>query len=505
MSSVAVPEILPKIEDLSRLIGERIGLDFPERKWNMLQRVVEELAVELNFVGPQPFLEDLLYSPLSEARLNLLIARLTVGETYFLRDKGVFTTLRNYIIPDLIKKRASERQLDLWCAASSSGEEPYSIAMLLDEKKALLENWRINIRASDINLEVLEKAKKGVYSPWSLRDTPESINQRYFTKIGKYQFLLSRNIREMVSFHQLNLAKRDFEIPGSNGRLADIIFCRNVLIYFSAKLQAQVIKRLVSLLRPGGWLLVAPSELGVVNDSALTSVRFPGVIVHQKVDGSDVVTTQMKNRPSVKARTSNGLVSARINSRRRQDEKKRFTRGLGKVVPDRGGETILLKEILVRSTELFEQENYREVIEQIPEIFDLSLQEGPGYAQIMALKARSLANLGELEAAAGAVELALEADKVEPFFYYLSASIARERDANEEAAVFYRQALFLDADFIMAHFSLATLLRQTDCKSANRHLRNVIALLEPLEDDAELPYAEGLSGGRLLEIARSLV
>ncbi|MCK5540787.1 MAG: hypothetical protein KAI69_07630 [Deltaproteobacteria bacterium] len=505
MSNIAVPMVLSQIEDLSRLIRERIGLDFPRRKWDMLQRVVEELAIELNFAGPQPLLEELLYSSLSESRLNLLIVRLTVGETYFLRDKGVFNTLRDHIFPALIEKKASERQLDLWCAASSTGEEPYSIAMLLDERKSQLENWRINIRASDINLEVLEKARKGVYSPWSLRDTPESIIQKYFTKVGKHQFLLSRHIREMISFHQLNLAEREFVIPGLNGGLADIIFCRNVLIYFSSELQAQVIKRLVSLLRPGGWLLVAPSELGVVSDPAVVPVRFPGVIVHQKVDGSEVVTTKLKNRSSNRTRTNTGLVSARIKSRRRQDEKRELARRPAKAASDRGGKAVSLKELSLRITELFEREHYREVLDLIPEVFELSLKNEPEYSQIMAFKARSLANLGELEAAAGAVKVALEADKIEPFFYYLSASIARERAANEEAVTFYRQALFLDADFIMAHFSLATLLRQTDRKAANRHLRNVITLLESLEDDAVLPYAEGLSSGRLLEIARSLV
>ncbi|MEA3347512.1 MAG: protein-glutamate O-methyltransferase CheR, partial [Pseudomonadota bacterium] len=418
--------ILPKIEDLSRLIGERIGLDFPRRKWDMLQRVVEELALELNFAGPRPLLEELLYSSLSESRLNLLIARLTVGETYFLRDKNVFTTLRDHIFPALIERKASEQRLDLWCAASSSGEEPYSIAMLLDEKEALLENWQINIRASDINLEVLEKAKKGVYSRWSLRATPESISRKYFTAIGANQFLLSRHIREMVSFYQLNLAEREFKMPGSSGRLADIIFCRNVLIYFSAELQAQVIKRLVSLLRPGGWLLVAPSELGVVSDPELTQVGFPGVIVHQKVDGSKAVPAKVKNRSSSRVRASIGLVSARAHSRRRQDKKMEPTRVPAKRALDQGGVPVSLKEVLARVTELFHRESYREALDLIPEVVDLSLQEVPEYAQVMALKARLLANLGELEAAAAAVELALEADKVEPFFYYLSASIARE-------------------------------------------------------------------------------
>lgn len=527
MSNAAVPMILPQIEELSRLISERIGLDFPRRKWDTLQRVVDELAVELKFSDPQLLLEELLYSSLSEYRLNLLIVRLTVGETYFLRDKGVFTVLRDHIFPALIEQRASEKRLDLWCAASSTGEEPYSIAMLLDEKADLLENWQINIRASDINLEVLEKAKRGVYSQWSLRATPEAVTHRYFSKIGKNQFLLARHIREMVSFYQLNLAEKEFVMPGFNGQLADIIFCRNVLIYFSAELQAQVIKRLVSLLQPGGWLLVAPSELGVVNHPDLTPIHFPGVIVHQKLDRFKGLPVKAKspsskyddsnfNKRSSAGKTSDlDSVSAKNGKRllhlarsRQQssllDEKSQSISGLTNGLPE-GKIICSLKEMLLRAQELFVQESYREVLDLIPDLIDPSFQRLPEYASVMVLKARSLANLGELEAAAAAMEMAIEADKIDPFFYYLSAGIARELADYTAAAVFYRQALFLDAEFVMAHFSLATLLRQTDRKAAVRHLRNAIALLESSEDDVVLPHAEGLGCSRLLEIARSLV
>ncbi|MEA1922843.1 MAG: protein-glutamate O-methyltransferase CheR [Pseudomonadota bacterium] len=519
--------ILPQIEALSRLIRERIGLDFPRRKWDMLQRVVEELAIELNFSDPQPLLEELLYSPLNESRLNLLIARLTVGETYFLRDKNIFTTLRDHIFPALIEQKVSERRLDLWCAASSTGEEAYSIAMLLDEKADLLENWQINIRASDINLEVLEKAKRGVYSQWSLRATPEAVTHRYFSKIGKNQFLLARHIREMVSFYQLNLAEKEFVMPGFNGQLADIIFCRNVLIYFSAELQAQVIKRLVSLLQPGGWLLVAPSELGVVNHPDLTPIRFPGVIVHQKLDRPKSVQTKV-SRPSGQyadskfaKRSAAGKFTGLDSAFAGGGKKLQFSARLcprssslnGKTQPDTGltngvlksKAVFSLKEILLRAQELFFQESYRELVDLIPDFADSSIQDLAEYAPVMVLKARSLANIGELEAAAAAVELAVKADKVDPFYYYLSAGIAREQADYTAAAVFYRQALFLDADFVMAHFSLATLLQQTNRKAATRHLRNVIALLESLEDDAVLPHAEGLSCCRLLEITRNLV
>ncbi len=520
--SVASPVILPRIEELSYLIGNQIGLDFTERKWGMLQRVVDEVSRELGFADSQSFLEELLKAPLSGDRLNLLVARLTVGETYFLRDKNVFTVLRNHILPALIESKSSDRQIDLWCAASSTGEEPYSIAMLLDEKAAQLDNWRINLNASDINLEVIEKAKLGVYSHWSLRATPDDVKQRYFSKIGGNSFLLARHIQEMVSFYQLNLAEKNFVMPGLTGRLADIIFCRNVLIYFSEELQAQVIKRLVSLLQPGGWLLVSPSELGVVNDPQLIPVRFPGVIVHRKVDGDKVTAPKVQNSLCKFDRrlffaNVTGDGSAAVKNHKKKSvsahirlpglcfsKKTESSSGFAKDSSRDGKSQTLLQNLLSRVEDLFVQEMYREVVDLVFEDLDPSLRESSEYALLMSYKARSLANLGELEEAAIFAEQALTTDKVNPFYYYFSAVIARERADFEAALNFYRQALFLDADFVMAHFSLATLLRQLARKGAARHLRNVVVLLEPLEPNAVLPYAEGLSAGRLLEIARSL-
>ena len=510
-------ENLSRLEALSHLISDRIGLDFPERKWDMLLRVVAELALELKFNGPECLLEELLCSPLSETHLNQLISRLTIGETYFLRDKNVFTALRNHILPALIERNMSERRLDLWCAASSTGEEPYSVAMLLDEKKAQLDNWQINFNASDINLEVIKKAREGIYSRWSLRATPDDVNRRYFTRVGENSFLLNQHIRDMVSFSQLNLAEKDFVMPGLSGRLADIIFCRNVLIYFSAELQAQVIKRLVSLLRPGGWLLVSPSELGVVNDPELVSVSFPGVVVHQKVGGvapshrgQNLKNGVLKRHFDINPTAANllpmappGRPTTLSGSRRRH--KLRSSSVLEKEFSGDDRETDSFKEILIRVKELFQLKLYSEIIDLVFDDPGSSLRRESEYAQLMTYKARALANCGELEAAATFAELGVAADKVDPSVYYFSAVIARERADFEAALSFYRQALFLDADFVMAHFSMATLLRQLGRKGGDKHLRNVVSILESVDLDSLVPEAEGLSAGRLLEIARSLL
>lgn len=524
MIKVEPPVILPRIEALSQLVRDRIGLDFPMRKWDMMQRVVDDLAAENSCPDSGLFLNELLDSPLSESHLNELIVRLTIGETYFLRDKEVFTVLREHILPGLIAKRSTEKRLDFWCAASSTGEEPYSIAMLLDEKADQLKEWQINIQASDLNLDVLDIARKGVYSNWSLRATPEDKKAAYFTEIGKNRFSLAPRLRRMVNFSQLNLATSEFVMPGFGGRLADIIFCRNVLIYFSAELKKQVIKRLTALLQPGGWLLVAPSELGVVDESNLTPVSFPGVIVHQKneiQDFSENLTLSFANSGVNAARkyvdnyrekkterlvAKSGLSRiAAVEQKLKQDIPQKPERVKGSSVRD---EKAVLQSVsantLRQIKEFFAAQSYREVVEMIPVGFATAGRKVPEYPEIMAYKAQALANSGEIQAASATIALVLEADKVNPFYYYLAATIRRELGDYDAALDFYRQTLFLDSDFIMAHFSTATLLKQLKRKGVERHLRNVKGLLENLAADVVLPHNEGLTVGRLLEISRSL-
>lgn len=523
MIKVEAPVILPQIEALSQLVGERIGLDFPRRKWDMLQRVVDDLAAENSYPDAGQFLRELLDSPLSESHLNELIVRLTIGETYFLRDKEVFTVLRNHILPDLIAERTSEKRLDIWCAASSTGEEPYSIAMLFDEKADQFKDWQINIQASDLNLDVLEIARKGVYSNWSLRATPADKQALYFTRIGKNRFALAPHLCRMVNFSQLNLATRDFVMPGFGGRLADIIFCRNVLIYFSAELKMQVIKRLTALLKPGGWLFVAPSELGVVNEAELTPVNFPGVIVHQKnavqdfLDNSgtenincrvnvdrkyaDIYQEKKYKLPAVKSAVNRVSTTEQGSQDAILPKLDLLKSGLAASTVSQLGSANLLRQV----QELFAVRSYREVIDLISEDFVTAGRQNPKFAEIMVYKAQSLANSGEIQAAAAAIALALNADKVNPYYCYLAATIKRELGDFDAALDFYRQALFLDQEFIMVHFSIATLLKQLKRKGVERHLRNVENLLENLNRDTVLPYSEGLTAGRLLEISRSFL
>ena len=184
-----------------------------------------------------------------------VIEAMTINETYFFRDKTPFDQFRNIILPALIATRQKDRRLRIWSAAASSGQEAYSLAMILDEHAAKMPGWKIEIVGTDLSDQVLEKARKGIYSQFEVqRGLPTPMLLRHFTQIGE-SWQISEAMRSKVTFRQLNLLS-DFT---SLGRF-DVIFCRNVLIYFDATLKADILARMTRILAPDGFLTLGASE-----------------------------------------------------------------------------------------------------------------------------------------------------------------------------------------------------------------------------------------------------
>ena len=166
---------------------------------------------------------------------------MTTNETFFFRDKVPFDHLKDAVLPALVQARAARRSLRIWCAASSTGQEPYSIAMCLKEAGAMLSGWRTEIVATDLSLGVLEKARAGMFSQFEVqRGLPIQLLVKHFTQTGEL-WQLNADIRSMVQYRQLNLLQ-DFSHLGT----FDIIFCRNVLIYFDQATKTNIFDRIVA-------------------------------------------------------------------------------------------------------------------------------------------------------------------------------------------------------------------------------------------------------------------
>ncbi len=191
-----------------------------------------------------------------------VVEAMTTNETFFFRDRVPFDLFRDVLLPQAIARNAARRRLRIWCAASSTGQEPYSIAMLLQEAGPRLAGWQVELVATDLSLEVIERAKSGVYSHFEVqRGLPVQWLIKYFTQAGE-QWQITPALRSMVDYRQINLLN-GFEALGS----FDVVFCRNVLIYFDAPTKADVLNRIAACLAPGGALVLGAAEtvIGLTN------------------------------------------------------------------------------------------------------------------------------------------------------------------------------------------------------------------------------------------------
>ncbi|BBE72659.1 CheR family methyltransferase [Oharaeibacter diazotrophicus] len=200
-----------------------------------------------------------LVSKLRDARDGVLgeavVEAMTTNESFFFRDKVPFDHLVQTILPDLLEKRASRRQIRIWCAAASTGQEPYSIAMCLKEFGARLAGWRIEIVGTDISNEVLERAKAGVYSQFEVqRGLPIQHLLKYFTQNGD-TWTISHELRSMVQWKKFNLLE-SFAALGQ----FDVVFCRNVLIYFDQPTKSDILNRIAKTMPPDGYLMLGAAE-----------------------------------------------------------------------------------------------------------------------------------------------------------------------------------------------------------------------------------------------------
>ncbi|NVN88823.1 MAG: protein-glutamate O-methyltransferase CheR [Rhodopseudomonas sp.] len=238
---------------LRKLLKERSGLDLSPDKQYLVESRLLPMARRLGLAGIPDLVQKMKGG--AEPITKDVIEAMTTNETFFFRDKVPFDHLREEILPALLQARAARRSLRIWSAACSTGQEPYSIAMCLKEAGAALTGWRVEIVATDLSLGVLEKSKSGLFSQFEVqRGLPIQLLMKYFKQAGEV-WEINPEIRAMVQFRQLNLLQ-DFSQLGS----FDLIFCRNVLIYFDQPTKSAIFGRLAQRLESDGYLALGAAE-----------------------------------------------------------------------------------------------------------------------------------------------------------------------------------------------------------------------------------------------------
>ena len=274
------------LADLNGYISSCMGLYFTESRFADLERGIALAAKDFGFGSEEDFIRWLKSSPLKKEQIERLAAHLTVGETYFFRDPASFEALEHSVLPELLRSRHELKRIRIWSAGCSTGEEAYSIAILLTRIVPDIRSWNISILATDINAASLKKASEGVYKQWSFRNTPEWLKMKYFTPAGGGSFRIDPEIRKMVSFGYLNLAEDIYPslLNGTNG--VDIILCRNVLMYLSDAVAGSVVRGFGRSLVDDGWLLVSPAEAVRAVSGVFAPVSVGEAVLYRKEAGA---------------------------------------------------------------------------------------------------------------------------------------------------------------------------------------------------------------------------
>ncbi len=265
--------------ELRDFIYERTGIYVPDNKKYFLENRLSRVIKERNFHNYEDYLNFLKFSS-NKSDIARLFDAVTTNETFFFREPQQFEVLANHLIPQIVKENAQmgRKDIKIWSAACSTGEEPYTIAMILLEKPELA-LIKKEIYASDISESVLMSARKGIYGSYAVRNIPSVYMAKYFKDSGGL-YVISEQVKSMVKFMNINLIDEK-EVKQLKG--IDVVFCRNVLIYFDDKAKKKAVSLIYDVLRPKGYLFVGTSESLHNVTRAFRPVVINKVIVYQKI------------------------------------------------------------------------------------------------------------------------------------------------------------------------------------------------------------------------------
>lgn len=494
---------------LRKFLNLKLGLNFLENQEKELVRKMEFAAEKFGFPNLSTFTQWLYEKELSNDQIGELACHLTIGETYFMREKKGFDFLEQIYLPGLINKRfGTDKRVRIWCAGCATGEEAYSLAITLSNSIPDLKQWKISIIASDINRNFLEKAKKAVYTKWSFRNNTPDFIHRYFTCPEPGKFQVKPEIRQMVTFIPFNLANDSYAELNANMPAFDIIFCRNVLIYFSIKGALKVTNQIFDVLATGGILVVSPVEVSGMISPKFDTINYAGFTIYHK----GIANKEFKT-PSItafeKPKYNGTETKKQITIQPQVFSQKPIQLPIQKTIDQKitppiqaSDKTKIILPNFEKAKELYDQGKFDETEEILNQCID---ETGQSDEKSLLLLAKVKANLGKLEEAELLCKKTIEMNKLNPNIYYLLATIMQEQGDDENAMSFLKSALYLNPDFVLAHFLYGTLcLKSGNTLAGNKSFKNALSGLAKFSSDDILPESDGITAGRFKEIIQSI-
>jgi len=471
-----------EFERFQQITHERTGIFFGPRRRNELQRHVNTILKKKIASDVNALYQKLVQQQTNSQIWDVFIDTIIVGETYFFRENLLFQALRQQIFPELIKRHQNDKSLRIWSAGCSTGEEPYSLSILLDQLLGPEKNlWRIFILATDINKPSLKKGIDGLYRKWSLRQTSENIISSYFQKEGDL-YRIREDIQKRVMFSYLNLKDPVYPALSTCTHAMDLILWRNVAIYLSDHVIADVLKRFYQCLLPLGYFNIGASEAGYMGSTPFVSKQFSGTFIYQK----------MPDSPQPKPRFTPPSKPPELK------ESFRFQPELPlnpKSIPPKTELSLSPQSLLEQAKQFSEERNYVQAVDR----FQSYLNKKPNDADVWYQLSRVYANSGDLDQAKAACIAAIKHDPLLVEAYYIRGLIHEENGELEQAIKDYKKTLYLEAEFVLAHYHLSMVYLQIkDEQQAERHRIHAIRILSRRSGDDILPGADDLTVEQLL-------
>ncbi|HEU0219555.1 MAG TPA: CheR family methyltransferase [Gallionella sp.] len=496
------------LDELTQLAAHQIGLRIPDDARDRFAGMLRERAAHLGYASLKDY-RIFLAGNQAAGEWEKFARAFTTGETFFFRDHGQFDLLRLRLLPELIEQHRHDKALRLWSAGCASGEEVYSLAMLVDMLLPERDGWDILILGTDIDSAAIAKARRAQYGKWSFRMVPPGIQQRYFhsdpqSEIYNPQlFVLDERIHRMVTFRVSNLVSDPFPDSASELHDMDLILCRNVFIYFEPAAVSAVAAKFAATLREGGYLLTAHTELTGHSVQELESKLFAeGVVYRRRVQAPAGIscpppqpsdgTTSHSTRPPKNGNQVAGYPASGGGGYARAGEGVVAQAGGEALAPSlaRGGrlgwgEVEIAAPAIVRSAE--------ETSKTLP---PPPAGEGWGGGNDALLKeARSHADRGEYEQAERVCRKILVAAPLAAAPYFLLAQLAQLRGDFNQAKECLNKAIYLDPRFVAAYLELAALCeRAEDMPRAQTLRRAALGIVRAMPGDEIIEQYETTAG-----------
>jgi len=483
----SLPLASPTANAFLTALSVRLGLGFSMDRYAVMERAIHEKIRSGRFQSANAFLAAL---GRDQKLLHELIETVVVPETHFFRHPQHFAFVRDHVLPEIA---GTGRPIRLWSAGCSTGEEPYSLAILLHQMGL---SSRVEIYATDVCRPALERARKGIYRRWSLRGVEEWPGAScYFERVATGEYRLARRICDLVSFRELNLA--DPLLPASGNGLAqiDIIFCRNVLIYMTAKATVDIVRRLIEMLAPGGWLIPGPSDPLAGHRVLSHPFITPHGIFYRRADGELAAKAATKSPPAGHLSPAPRAAQQDLRPIHRDSSKRHAKERIANDGLPRTPASIELSDNVVAARPATRKAGS----ESLPASVSQAEQS---FAQKVGL----LVNAGRSEEAWHVVNRAVEREPLSTEAHYLAAFVHWHRMSLDDALACLGKAIYLDPECAAAHQMRGLLLVQKgQVERARRAFQTAHQLATRLPDDAAIDFGEGETAAQLARAAQSQI